>query len=162
MPDLGAYEEPVKFDWDAGAKLAAELRSLAKLLDEQIPARNTLATNARKDWKGASEEQFGGRMKICTGDAGRFARAMEECAAQVDELGRLAHEEQHRRDLAKEWKRKHDEWQRKRDERDGWTKAMDFVGEGINLSDSGEPKPPDPPKSEKHHTIDAPPPASRG
>ncbi len=161
MPDLGPYEEPVKFDWEGAKTLAAELRAAAKLLDSQIPERNAYAAGARKDWKGAYAERFDGRMKICTGDAKRFADALSDTALKVDELAKLAHEEQHRRDLAKEWKRKHDEWQRRRDERSGWDKFGDFVTEDIGWGDSHEPLPPDPPKSVPVHTAAAPPPANR-
>jgi hypothetical protein len=161
VADLGAYEEPVRFDWDAGTKLAADLRALAKLLDEQIPHRNTFAATARTDWKGVYEQQFGEHMRICTGDAGRFARAMEECAHQVDELGRLAHEEQKRRNLAKEWKRKDDEWHHQRDQRSGFAVVGDAIAEKGFGADDGEPEPPDPPKSETHYTSDPPPPAAR-
>ncbi len=157
MPDLGPYEEPVGFEWDAADRLASALRSLSDLLDEQVPNRKGYASTARTDWKGAFAEQFDGRMDICTGDADRFARALDSTADQVDELARLAREEQHRRDLAKQWKRDHDAWQRERDERDGWSVATDWVSEEIGWGESGEPLPPDPPKSETKYTSEAPP-----
>lgn len=161
MPDLGVYDEPVEFDWEAATRLAAALRGTATLLEAQIPSRNAFAQSAREDWRGTSAEKFDGRMSVCVGDARRFAKALADTALKVDELARLAREEQHRRDLAKEWKRKHDEWQRRRDERDGWEKLGDFVTEDIGWADSDEPLPPDPPKSMKVHTSDPPPPANR-
>jgi uncharacterized protein YukE len=161
LPELGAYEDPVEFDWEAATRLAAELRSAATLLKNQIPSRNALAASARKDWRGTHAEQFDGRMRICASDARRFATELLHTAVKVEELAKLAREEQRRRDLAKEWKRKHDEWQRRRDARSKVDKIGDWITEDVGWGDSDEPLPPDPPKSVKVHTSDPPPPAKR-
>jgi hypothetical protein len=47
-------------------------------------------------------------MDTCTNDASRLSAAMEKAAHQVDELARLAREEQERREKAREWKRERD------------------------------------------------------
>lgn len=161
LPDLGAYDKPVEFDYAAAEHLASELRATAGLLREQVPHRRSFAASAKEDWQGVYSEKFDGRMNICATDAERIAAAMTKTALQVEELARLAREEQHRRDLAKEYVKKHDEWQRKRDARDGGEKALDFLTEDIGWGDSHEPKPPDPPKSQMVHVSQLPPPASR-
>jgi hypothetical protein len=47
-------------------------------------------------------------MRICTGDAQRLATALREAADQVDELARLAREEQNRREKARQWQQEQD------------------------------------------------------
>ena len=42
-------------------------------------------------------------MRICTGDAQRLATALRQAADQVDELARMAREEQDRREKARQW-----------------------------------------------------------
>lgn len=160
MPDLGAYTEKVQFDWEGAKKLATEFRAMAQLLEDQIQPRNTYATNARKHWKGKFAVEFDGRMTICIGDAKKFMTALRETALKVDELAKLARAEQRRRDLAKEYIKKHDEWKRKRDERNDVMKFLDGLDEKVGLKDSGEPKPPDPPKEPTRYTI--PPPQTTG
>jgi hypothetical protein len=128
--NLAGIEEDVPFDWAGAERLAAELRSTASTLDTQIPDRNAYASDALVDWRGVFSEQFGTRMTTCTTDAGRLAGAMELAANQVDELARLAREEQDRREAAREWKRQQDD--------EG---IIDKVGDFFG----GEDKPPIPP-----------------
>ena len=106
--DLGAIEEDVRFNWAAAADLAAELRSCAAVLDEQIPQRHHLASLPRAEWRGRYGEAFDRRVGVCVGDAGRFAQAMRAGADDLDELARLAREEQQRRIQAREWQRHQD------------------------------------------------------
>jgi hypothetical protein len=161
LPDLGAYDEPVKFDWEGAKRLSAELRATATLLEDQVQPRNTYAAAARKDWKGKFADAFDGRMRLCTSDAKHLAGALRSTALKVDELATRARAEQQRRDLAKEYVRKHDEWQRKRDERGDVHKVWDGFTEGVGLADSDEPKPPDPPEDPKRYTGDPPPTPTR-
>jgi uncharacterized protein YukE len=106
--NLAGIEEDVPFDWAGAERLAAELRSAAGTLSSQIASRNTYAHSALEEWRGVFAREFVGRMRTCSGDAGRLARAMELAAHQVDELARLAREEQRRREAARAWKRHHD------------------------------------------------------
>ncbi len=87
----------------AAGELAAELRSTAAVLEYQIGERRGLGAAARARWEGVFAEQFDGRAAICTRDAQRFAAGMRRAADQLDELARLAREEQQRRVQAREW-----------------------------------------------------------
>jgi uncharacterized protein YukE len=105
MVDLRGIAEDVPFAWSAATRLAAELRATAAACEGQIPRRNTIAGQAATEWRGLYARQFGDRMGICTGDAQRLATALRQAAGQVDELARLAREEQNRREKAREWQR---------------------------------------------------------
>lgn len=134
MPDLGAYEEDVRFNWTAADALVAELRSAAKVLDKQIGERKQIGAGARKQWEGSYAEKFDGRMNTCTGDAQRFVTSMHKAADDLQELARLAREEQQRRQQAREWvaQQKDKNWFEK-----GVDAVTDFFG--------GEDVPPPPP-----------------
>ena len=136
------------FDWDGATRLAAELRAAATTLDGQIPDRDSYAQDALRDWRGEFAGQFGGRMQTCTGDAGRLSDAMRLAANQVDELARLAREEQDRREAAREWKREHDN-------KGFLDKASDFV-----FGDDDVPPIP-PPVQPPRYTSELPVPAGR-
>ena len=127
---------PITFDFDAAAQVARQFTETASFLRSQVPHRNALASRARVQWRGTFEVQFGERMNTCGVDAHRLADAMDLAASQVEELARLAREEQERRTAAREWKEAHDAWEREQ--------ANDNVFE--NLGDvafgSGEPAPP--------------------
>ena len=102
MGELGGIED-LKFDWAGAARLSAELRSTATVLDGQVPRRNSIAQAAKSEWRGVFSEQFLDRMKVCTTDAGRLADAMRQAATDLDELAQLARDEQARRDRAQAW-----------------------------------------------------------
>jgi uncharacterized protein YukE len=106
--NLAGIEEDVPFDWAAAERLAAELRSAAGTLDSQVSSRNAHAHGALEEWRGVFAREFTGRMRTCSSDAGRLSSAMTLAAKQVDELARLAREEQRRREAARAWKRHHD------------------------------------------------------
>jgi uncharacterized protein YukE len=106
MVDLRGIAEDVPFAWAAAADLAAELRAAATACESQVPRRTTLATTAATEWRGRYAREFADRMGICTADAQRLATAMRDAANQVDELARLAREEQDRREQAREWQRR--------------------------------------------------------
>ena len=108
MSELRGIEEDVQFDWAGAARLSAELRSTAALLESQVPRRNSIAQSAKAEWRGAFSEQFLDRMKICTKDAGRLADAMRTAAQGLDELAELARDEQDRRLRARAWKAEND------------------------------------------------------
>ena len=103
MVDLRGIAEDVPFAWSAATRLAAELRAAATACEGQIPRRNTIAGQAATEWRGLYARQFADRMRICTGDAQRLAVALRQAADQVDELARLAREEQDRREKARQW-----------------------------------------------------------
>ena len=103
MTNLGAVDEDVRFDWVAADDLSAKLRSTATVLDEQAASRTTSHDTARAVWQGRYAVEFDDRVSTCTGDASRFATSMRGAADDVDELARLAREEQDRRVAAREW-----------------------------------------------------------
>jgi uncharacterized protein YukE len=156
MADLGAIEEDVKFDWDTARQLSTQLRTAAAELDGQIPHRNAIAQHAKREWRGRYAGKFTDRMSICTGDAARLADALRRAANQLDELSQLAHEEQHRRELARAWKVEHDAWEEHQKHRGVLEQVGDFFG------GDDEPKPPvGPPKTVPTYTIEAPTAGSR-
>jgi len=130
--------EPIRFDFDAAALLCTRLRANAELLRTQVTHRNGLADGARRDWCGAYEMKFGARMLVCATDAERLAHAMDTAVTQVEELERLARQEQDRRTAARAWKVEHDAWQREQDEQNALQDFGDWLGGG----DDG-PEPPD-------------------
>ncbi|MGH3566616.1 MAG: hypothetical protein ACRDRH_11415 [Pseudonocardia sp.] len=103
MPDLRGIQEDVKFNWNAAAALVAEFRSTANMLSQQIGVRKQIGAGARKQWEGSYAGQFDGRTNICTGDAHRFVVSMRKAADDLEELARLARQEQQRRVVAREW-----------------------------------------------------------
>ncbi len=129
--NLAGIEQDVPFDWAAAERLAAELRSTASTLSSQIPSRNSFAHGALEEWRGVFSREFAGRMRTCSGDATRLSSAMEVAANQVDELARLAREEQDRREAAREWKREQDN--------EG---ILEKVGEFFTGDDDKPPVPP--------------------
>jgi uncharacterized protein YukE len=143
--ELHGIEEDVRFNWDGAASLERELRSTANTLDNQIPRRNGYASDAREEWRGVYSREFGGRMRICTSDAGRLSSAMELAANQVRELAEAARREQDRREQAREWKRQ-------QDDEGFFDKAGDFLfGE--------DDKPPIPPPEPPPRFVSTAPPA---
>jgi len=107
--DLRGISEDVPFAWSAATDLARELRAAAAMCDAQGPRRNTVAQSASAEWRGRYAREFAERMRICTADAGRLAPAMRTAASQVDELARLAREDQDRREQAREWQRQQED-----------------------------------------------------
>jgi uncharacterized protein YukE len=147
--NLAGIEEDVPFDWAAAERLAAELRSAAGTLDSQVSSRNAYAHGALEEWRGVFAREFTGRMRTCSNDAGRLSSAMTLAAKQVDELARLAREEQRRREAARAWKRRHDS-------RSIAEKVGDFLT-------GGEEQPPIPPPVQPPvWTADSPMPPGRG
>ncbi|WP_229076638.1 hypothetical protein [Actinoplanes sp. DH11] len=109
MVDLRGISEDVPFNWEAATRLAAQLRGSADACEGAIPRRTAVATVATEEWRGVYARQFATRMGICVTDAQRLAAAMRQAANQVDELARLAREEQARREKAREWQRQQEE-----------------------------------------------------
>ena len=109
MVDLRGIAEDVQFDWLAAARLAGELRGAADECENQIGRRTAIANHAAGQWRGVYALQFADRMRICVADAHRLAAALREAADQVDELSRLAQQEQDRRETARQWQRKQDD-----------------------------------------------------
>jgi uncharacterized protein YukE len=147
--NLAGIEEDVPFDWGAAERLAAELRSAAGTLDSQVSSRNAYAHGALEEWRGVFAREFTGRMRTCSSDAGRLSSAMTLAARQVDELARLAREEQSRREAARAWKRRHDS-------RSMFEKVGDF------LTGDEEQPPIPPPVQPPVWTVDPHVPGGRG
>lgn len=151
--------DPITFDPDAAEDLAAKLRATATLLRAQVSQRDTLATAARTDWRGAYEVKFGARMEVCATDAGLLAEALDTAAGQVDDLAARAKHEQDRRTKARAWKVEHDAWKRRQEEKS----TLDHIGDFFS-GNSGEPEPDEPdmtPADEPDLPVMAPPQESR-
>ena len=103
MVDLRGIDEDVPFAWEAATRLATAFRSTADECESQVSRRSALADRAATEWRGRYAREFGDRMRICTDDAQRLAVALRRAADQVDELARLAREEQDRREAARRW-----------------------------------------------------------
>ena len=88
-------------------------------------------------------------MEICSTDAGRLSSAMVLAANQVDELARLAREEQDRREKARQW-------QREQENEDFLDQVGDFIFGEDDLPPVGDPVTP------PTYTSPAPISASRG
>lgn len=131
MGDLEGIDEDVPFDWAGAAALAAKFRSSAKTLDGQVPRRSSDARHARDEWRGLYARKFDGRVKICTSDARAIASVMQDAANQLDELARLAREEQERRIKAREWQEEQDN-----------KGAFESFTDGVGLTSSDDDKPP--------------------
>jgi len=143
LTDVAANTEPVRFDHEAAERLAARFRATAAELRNQVSSRRAFEADAKQEWRGVYSEKFTERMNICTQDAERFAQSMLLAASQLDELSRLAREEQARRDRAREW----EEHERNEGLRE---KFVDFV---LQRDDRPPmPDPVDPPR----FTIQAP------
>lgn len=150
MPDLGAYDEPVRLDWDGARDLAAELRGTASLLEDQDRQRGDLARRVRQDWLGGYAEQFDERASTCGRDAHRFREALRAAAQLVDDLVHDAAAERDRRQLAQDWVRRQDQ--------ESWYNR--------NVSDriwGEDDPPPDEPNDPPRLSVEAPPlPVERG
>ena len=157
MADLGPIEEDVPFAWDAASKLKQAFLSTADELEEQIPRRSSYGQHAKHDWRGTYAKEFDGHMRVTTGDAGRIAAELRNCAQMLGELAQLAREEQDRREIARAWKVKHDAWEADQAN----DNLLDDVGDFLGGDD--EPKPPDMPEIKPHPLVaEAPPTGERG
>lgn len=142
------------FAWGPAGALSAQLRRAAHQLDNRIPRLKSAGLHAQEDFRGAYARKFDRHMDICTGDAVKFVAALNEAAEALDQLSQQASEEQQRREIAREWKREHDEWARSREDRG-------ILGVLQDLDGTEEPKPPDLPEI-KPHPLLAKTPASGG
>jgi hypothetical protein len=129
MGELGAIDENVKFDWAKATELAGALRSAANVLDYQVGERRRITSDPTEHWRGRYAEEFGRRLSTCVGDAGRFVTSLREAARRLDEMARLARNEQDRREQAREWVR------------DNEGGVLDAIGDFV----FGDDKPPPPP-----------------
>jgi len=94
MPDLGAYDRPVRFNCEAAAGLSREFRVAAAGLRGQVGQRRNNSALARRQWEGGYGQQFDGRLNVCTADAGRLAEAMvaaANAAKGADDLTEAIH-----------------------------------------------------------------------
>ena len=158
MLNLGTYETDVEFAWEAASGLKHTFLRAASELENQIPRRNADASHAMRDWRGRYAHEFESEhMAVTARDAHRIAAECRRCAAMLEKLTRLAHEEQQRRELARAWKVKHDAWEREQAHRDIFEKLVDGV-----VGDD-EPKPPELPEIRPHpHIAHAPGISARG
>ncbi len=97
MPNLGNYQEPVPFNQAAADSLVGELLATARVLGRDISDREQFSRRARQSWEGPHAQQFDGRNRICAGDARRFETALRAAVQAIEQLARLATEEERRR-----------------------------------------------------------------
>lgn len=141
MGELEGIDEDVPFDWGGAKALVAKFRSTANRLEEQVPRREADARAAREEWRGLYANQFDAHMKICMSDAKAIAAAMRDAALKLEELARLAREEQNRRVKAREW-------EEDQKNKSTWEKFTDEVG--ITSKDDDKPPPVDHGKERKY------------
>ncbi len=140
MGDLGAIDEDVELDQAAADDLAGSLRSLATLLETQNTDREDIRATARAAWEGRFGDEFDHRVGLSRTDATGFVTVLREAAGGLDELARLAAEEQARREAAREWVAAQDQGR-------GWGPLGDVVDWGHDQL-FGEDAPPPPPPVE--------------
>ena len=134
--EFGAVEEDVPFDWDGASKLIAEFRAAATVIEGQRSGRTSAGEHALVDWKGPHAEEFAGRQSTGDADAQEIATSLRRSAEQVEQLRTAAREEQHRRELAREYIKAQEENEANESFGD---KAHDFFfGEDFKMP----PKPP--------------------
>lgn len=109
MPELGAIHEDVRFDWLAASDLSSEMRATAVVLETQLADRDVARRDARVWWQGRYGDEFDQRVATCVADAGRFVLSLRDAADRLDELARLARQEQDRRTQAREWEASQDD-----------------------------------------------------
>lgn len=158
MLNLGTYETDVDFAWEAASRLEHSFLRAASALEEQIPHRNADAAHAMRDWRGRYAHEFEHEhMAITARDARRIAAECRRCAEMLEQLAQLAREENHRRQLAREWEIEHRAWEREQAHRDLFEKLGDLLG------GDDEPEPPELPEVKPHPRVAiAPPIAARG
>jgi len=131
MGDLEGIHQNVPFDWDTAEALVARLRSTASRLEGQIPSRDADAEDAREEWRGLYSFKFKQRVQIGASDARAIAHAMQEAALKLEELARLAREEQDRRLVARQW------------EEDQRNKSLgERITDGLGLTSYDDDRPP--------------------
>jgi hypothetical protein len=162
MLNLGTYETDVDFAWEAASRLKQSFLRAASELEAQIPRRNAYAGHALRDWRGRYADEFESEhMAVTARDAHRIAAECRRCAAMLEELARLAREEQQRRELARAWKTEHDAWEREQASHHGLGGLLDDIGDAV--FGDGEPRPPDLPEIKPHpHIAHAPGISARG
>src|SRR4051812_8636419 len=149
MLNLGTYETDVDFAWEAASRLKQSFLRAASELEAQIPRRNAYAGHALRDWRGRYADEFESEhMAVTARDAHRIAAECRRCAAMLEELARLAREEQQRRELARAWKTEHDAWEREQASHHGLGGLLDDIGDAV--FGDGEPRPPDLPEIKPH------------
>lgn len=105
---LSGNGEDVRFAHAEAARLSASLRSAARLLDAQRAPRASWERAASADFRGRYAEVFARGARTAAADGAEIADALRDAADKLDELDRLAREEQARREQARAWQRKHD------------------------------------------------------
>lgn len=156
--DLGPYDEPVEFAWPEASKLKHSFIRAADVLTEQLSARQELGERALREWRGVYAREFeNSHMEHTLFDAVRLIAQYEHAAQMLSQLSNLAREEKERRQVAMDWKEKHDKWVEEQRERSAGEKFLDW-----GLGDD-EPKPPELPEIKPQpYVATGPPMTERG
>lgn len=98
MLNLGDYLEDVPFNQQAAADLIAELRHTSSVVAGNLDERRHIGLRARETWQGSYAEQFDQRVNVCLADGERFVVTLRTAADELEEMARLAQQEQLRRE----------------------------------------------------------------
>ena len=101
--DMHGNQEDVRFAFEAASRLEASLRAAAATLDGQRAERGSWALTASSEFRGRFAEMFAANNTTEARDAGELAATLRRAADQVQELARLAREEQDDREQARAW-----------------------------------------------------------
>ena len=144
MGALSGIEEDVPFDDGAADRLITVCDGAASVITGQIASRRSWQATAAKDFKGHFADLFRTNQTTAHSDATELAGALRLVATGARRLKEEARKEQQRREVARRWKKEHDD-------RNMFEKGWDSV--------FGEDEPPVGPAAEPIH-LSAPTPPS--
>ncbi|MGH8910329.1 MAG: hypothetical protein ACRD0K_28500 [Egibacteraceae bacterium] len=93
----------VRFDHTNATALAAELRAMARVIDDKAGERSRVGARAAQEWRGAYRQRFDQRLAACVHDGRTLAGELRAAAHRLDEAAQAARAEQTRRDRARPW-----------------------------------------------------------
>ena len=109
MGDLGAIEADVTFDFGVAEALAAACDGAASAVAGQAGSRAGWVATGLTDFRGRFSELFGSNAATAAGDATELSNRLGEVAAGARRLAEEARKEQQRREMARAWKKEHDD-----------------------------------------------------
>jgi len=107
--DLGAIEEDVPFDNGVADRLIAVCDGAASTVSGQSGSRASWQATAAKDFKGHFADLFRDNQSTARADAAELAARLREVATGARRLKEEAAKEQQRREVARAWKKEHDD-----------------------------------------------------
>ena len=92
----------IRFDQGVAADLAAAFRSTASVLESQYLERGRLAAEAKLQWRGRYQDQYGQRLDVCLGNGRMFVEKLRQAGRMLDNAADDVAAEQARRERAQE------------------------------------------------------------